>query len=88
MTLWTVPYQASQSMGFFRQEYRCGLPFPPPGDLPDPEMELRSPALQADALLYEPPGKPFLAEWHRIDFLIFSFLGLCKVEKMQSVTGT
>ena len=85
---WTVPYQASQSMGFFRQEYWSWLPFPFPGDLPDPGIEPRSPALQADALLSEPPGKPFLAEWCRINFLIFSFLGLCKVEKMQSKTGT
>ena len=35
-TLWTVAQQASLSMGFFRQEYWSGLPFPPPGDLPDP----------------------------------------------------
>ena len=47
-------------MGFSRQEYWSGLPFPSPGDLPDPGIQLRSPALQADALLPEPPGKPFL----------------------------
>ena len=50
--------QASLSMGFSRQEYWSGLPCPPPGDLPDPEIEPRSPALQADSLPYEPPGKP------------------------------
>ena len=55
---WTVVYQASLSMGFSRQEYWSGLPFPSPGDLPDPGMEPRSPALQADALPCEPPGKP------------------------------
>ena len=44
-------------MGFSRQEYWSGLPFPSPGDLPDPEIEPRSPALQADALPSEPPGK-------------------------------
>ena len=44
-------------MGFFRQEYWSGLPFPSPGDLPDPGMEPRSPALQADALPSEPLGK-------------------------------
>ena len=44
-------------MGFSRQKYWSGLPFPSPGDLTDPGMELRSPALQADALLSEPPGK-------------------------------
>ena len=54
---WTVVYQASLSMGFFRQEYWSGLPIPSPGDLPDPETEPRSPELQADALLSEPPGK-------------------------------
>ena len=42
---WTVAYQASQSMGFSRQEYWSGLPFPSPGDLPDPEIEPGSPAL-------------------------------------------
>ena len=53
---WTVVYQASLSMGFSRQEYWSGLPFPSPGDLPDPGIEPRSPALQADALPSEPPG--------------------------------
>ena len=45
-------------MGFSRQEYWSGLPLPSPGDLPDPGIEPRSPALQADALPSEPPGKP------------------------------
>ena len=45
-------------MGFSRQEYWSGLPFPSPGDLPDPGIEPRSPALQADALTSEPPGSP------------------------------
>ena len=49
-TPWTVAYQASQSMGFSRQEYWSGVPFPSPGDLPDPGFEPLSPALQADAL--------------------------------------
>ena len=57
MTLWTVAYQASLSMGFFRQEYWSGLPFLSPGDLPDPGIEPGSPALEADALTSEPPGK-------------------------------
>ena len=47
-------------MGFSRQEYWSGLPFPSPGDLPDPGIEPRSPALEADALTSEPPGKPYL----------------------------
>ena len=54
----TIAYQASQSMGFSRQEYWSGLPFPSPGDLPNPGIEPGSPALQADALPTEPPGKP------------------------------
>ena len=55
-TLWTVAYQALPSMEFSRQEYWSGLPFPSPGDLPDPGIETRSPALQAAALTSEPPG--------------------------------
>ena len=46
-TSWTVACQASLSMGFSRQEYRSGLPFPSPGDLPDPGIKPGSPALQA-----------------------------------------
>ena len=55
--LWTVAYQAPPSMGFSRQESWSGLPFPSPGDLPDPGIELGSPTLQADALPSDPPGK-------------------------------
>ena len=47
-------------MGFSRQEYWSGLPFPSPGDLPDPGIKPGSPALQADSLLSEPPGKHYL----------------------------
>ena len=57
VTPWTVAYQAPPSMGFSRQEYWSGLPFPSPGDLPDPGIEPRSPTFQADALTSEPPGK-------------------------------
>ena len=57
-TPWTVAHQAPPSMGFSRQEYWSGLPFPSPGDLPNTGIEPRSPALQADALISEPPGKP------------------------------
>ena len=52
-TPWTVAHQAPPSMGFSRQEYWSGLPFPSPGDLPYPGIEPRSPALQADALTSE-----------------------------------
>ena len=55
----TVAHQAPLSMGFPRQEYYRGLPFPSPRDLPNRGIEPRSPALQADALPPEPPGKPF-----------------------------
>ena len=48
-TLWTVACQALLSMGFFRKEYWSGLPFPSPGDLHNPEMELTSLAWQADS---------------------------------------
>ena len=51
---WTVAHKAPLPMGFFRQEYWSGLPFPSPGDLPNPGMEPGSPALQADALPSEP----------------------------------
>ena len=54
----TVTYQAPLSMGFPRQEYWSGLPFPSPGNLPDPGIESRFPALLEDSLLSEPPGKP------------------------------
>ena len=57
-TVWPVAHQAPLSMGFSRQEYWSGLPFPSPGDLADPGIEPGSPALQADSLLSEPPGKP------------------------------
>ena len=54
-TPWSVAYQAPLSMGFSRQEYWSGLPFPSPGDLPDPGIEPGSPALQADTLTSELP---------------------------------
>ena len=53
----TVAFQAPLSLEFSRQEYWFKMPFPSPGDLPDPEIEPRSPTLQADSLLSEPPGK-------------------------------
>ena len=66
VTPWTVAHQAPLSMGFSKQgywsglpfpsPYWSGLPFPSPGDLPDPGIEAGSPALQADALPSEPPG--------------------------------
>ena len=55
VTLWTVTYKGPPSMGFSRQEYWSGLPFPSPGDLSDPRIEPGSPVLQADALPCKPP---------------------------------
>ena len=58
VTPWTVAYQAPPSMGFSRQEYWSGLPFPSPGDLLDPGIEPGYPEFQADALTSDPPVKP------------------------------
>ena len=58
VTLWTVARQDPLSMEFSRQEYWWGWPFPSPGDLPNPGIKPRSPALQPDSLLSEPPGEP------------------------------
>ena len=57
-TSWTVAHQASPSLGFSRKEYWSGLPFPSPGNLPDPGIEPGSPALKADALTSQPQGSP------------------------------
>ena len=64
VTPWTIAHQTPLSMGFSRQEYWSGLPFPSPGDLPNPGIEPGSPALQADALSSEPPGKPVDVYYH------------------------
>ena len=65
MAPWTVALQVPLSMGFSKQEYWGGLPCPSPGDLPDPGIEPRSPALQADSLPSEPPGKSLVAQSRR-----------------------
>ena len=64
--LWTIAHQALLSIGFSRQEYWSGLPFPPPGNLPDPGIEPGSSTLQADSLLIESSEKPL-----RIKYLKF-----------------
>ena len=58
MTPWTVAHQAPLATGVSRQEYCSGLPFPSPGDLPDPRIEPVSPALAGRFFTAEPPGKP------------------------------
>ena len=57
-TPWTVAHQALLSMGFSRQEYRSGLPFPSPGDLPDPGIKPASSPLAGGFFTTQPPGKP------------------------------
>ena len=66
VTRWTVTCQAPLSMEFSRQGYWSGLPFTPPGDLPDPGIELESLAWQVDSLPSEPPGKPTLLAKGRV----------------------
>ena len=63
VTPWTGTRQAPLSMGFSRQEHWSGLPFPSPGDLPEPGIEPGSLALQADPLVFEPLGKPPTQMW-------------------------
>ena len=84
---WTVAYQAPPSMGFSRQEYWSGLPFPSPGNLPNPGIEPRSPALQADTLTSEPPGKPYSFRIQTNFFAVtklFNFHGIFVLWCMQS----
>ena len=57
-TPWTVAHQSPLSMGFLREEYWSGLPFPSPEDLPDRRIKPMSPALQADSLPLSPKGSP------------------------------
>ena len=58
-TLWTTAHQVLLSMGFSRQEYQSGLPWPPPGDFPNPEIKPRSPALYTDSLPLSHQGSPY-----------------------------
>ena len=60
-TPWTAACQAPLSMGFPKQKYWSGLPFPSPGDVPNPGIKPESPALQADSLPFEPPRKPHVS---------------------------
>ena len=71
-------------MGFSRQEYWSGLPFPSPGDLPDPGIEPGSPALEADALTSEPPGKFSMVSFDKDPFFILMKLNLLSFSSMVS----
>ena len=74
-TPWSVAYQASLSIGFARQEYWSGLPFPSPGDVPDPGIEPGSPALQAEALPSEPLWALKKIRHLKLRNLVFSMYG-------------
>ena len=75
VTQWTVDHQAPLSMGFSRQKYWSGWPFSSPGDFPNPVTEPRSPALQANSLLSQPPGKPIrIIIYSKINFVKESHL--------------
>ena len=85
MTPWTVcSPPGSSSKGLPWPEYWSGLPFPPPGDLPNPGIEPRSPALQADSLPSEPPGKPGYTQI----FQHFVFLRSSEVGDIDAVHGS
>ena len=77
MTPWTVARQAPLSMVFSRQEYWSGLPFLSPGYLPDPGIELGSPALQADSLLSESLGRANIRAKEMILSLIVNRVCVC-----------
>jgi len=68
-TPWTIAHQAPLSMGFSRQEYWSGLPFPSAGDLPGPGIEPASPALAGGFLTTEPPGKPLDQFYARVIYI-------------------
>ena len=82
-TPWTVAHQAPPSLELSRQKYWSGLPFPSPGDLPNLGIKPSSPALQADALCYEPPGKPLYPNATLFSHIVgktrnfFQFTGVC-----------
>ena len=81
VTLWTIACHPPLSMGFSRQEYWNGLPFPPPGNLPNPGIESTSPTLVDGFFTTEPPGKPRIAQKRgRYRFIGIKFLhhtGIC-----------
>ena len=68
---WTAAHLAPPSMGFSRQEYWSGMPLPSPGDLPNPAIKTGSPALEADILTSEPPGKPPKKRLGRFQFTTY-----------------
>ena len=91
MTSWSVAHHAPLSMGFSRQEYWSGLPFPPPGDLLDPGIKPGSSALQVDLLPSEPRGKPHgiaakrmqvcMSTYNISDIVLYSFHNYVSTEE-------
>ena len=72
VTPWTTPYQAPLFMGFFRQEYWSRLPFPSPGDLPEPGIKPRSPALKVAFLTTAPLGKKPIIYFKRVNSMLYA----------------
>ena len=79
-----VAHQAPLSVGFSREEYWSGLPFPSPGDLPNPGIEPRYPALQVDSLPSEPPGKPCYASIYDKRLCVCVCVCVCEGQIMYS----
>ena len=77
-TPWSVAHQAPLSMGFPRQEYWNGLPFPSPGNLHDPRIESASPSLTGEFFTAEPPGKP-------INIYAYIYVCVCERESIQNL---
>ena len=92
VTPWTVAHQAPPSTGFSAQENWSGLPFPSPGDFPNPGIEPRSPTLQADALTSEPSGtviwrNRLKKKGNQAAFQLENGVGICKSSKGMCVLG-
>ena len=86
--LWPVAHQAPLSMGFSSQDYWSGLPFPSPGDLPYPGVELGFPPLQADSLPSESSGKPSRANIKKdIDFILGYWNAKVESQVIPRITG-
>ena len=83
MTPCTIPHQAPLSMGFSKQEYWSGLPFPSPGYLSDPGIEIPSPALAVRLFTTEPPVKP-LYEIQSIKISIYCYVSKTKYYRSTS----
>ena len=88
VTLWTVACQDPLFTGFPRQDYWSGLSFPSPGDLPDPGIEPKSPALAGRFFIMEPPEKPILIPYTYLYHWTLLFGVLSVLYLFSSVTQT